>query len=115
MGRDCVFCKIIKGELPAEKVYEDNEILAFNDVHPLAPIHVLIIPKKHIEKLTEAKEKDQTLLGKIQLVAVKIAEKLRISESFRVSLCNGTKAGQSVFHIHYHLRGGWKGDAPGIA
>lgn len=112
---ECIFCKVVKGELPTKKVYENDEILAFNDIHPLAPIHVLIIPKKHIEKLTEVKEKDQMLLGEIQLVAAKIAKKLGISESFRVSLCNGAKAGQSVFHLHYHLRGGWKGDAPGIS
>jgi len=105
---DCIFCKIVKGEVPSKKVYEDVDILAFYDIHPLAPVHVLVIPKKHIAKLSEAGEEDEDLLGKIQIVLSKIAKDLKIEDSFRVLLCNGEKAGQSVFHIHYHLRGGWE-------
>lgn len=105
---DCIFCKIVKGEILSKKVYEDDRILAFYDIHPLAPVHVLVIPKKHIAKLSEASERDANLLGKIQIAIVKIAKDLKIEDSFRVLLCNGEKVGQSVFHIHYHLRGGWK-------
>ena len=112
---DCIFCKIVKGEIPSKKVYEDDNILAFYDIHPLAPVHVLVIPKKHITMLSEASEEDVVLLGKIQIVLSKIAKDLKIDDSFRVLLCNGEKAGQSVLHIHYHLRGGWEGEAPGIS
>lgn len=108
MANECVFCKIIKGDLPSKKVYEDNDILAFYDIRPLAPIHVLVIPKKHITKLSEAGEENASLLGKIQITIAKIAKDLKIGDSFRVLLCNGEKVGQSVFHIHYHLRGGWE-------
>ena len=112
---DCIFCKIIDGEISSKKVYEDENIFAFYDIHPLAPIHVLIIPKKHIARLSEATLEDENLLGKLQLAAAKIAKDLKIADTFRLSLCNGKKAGQSVFHIHYHLRGGWEGEAPGMS
>jgi histidine triad (HIT) family protein len=105
---DCLFCKIVKGDTPSKKVYEDNDILAFYDTHPLAPIHVLVIPKKHIVKLSEAGKEDENLLGKLQLMVAKIAKELKIDDAFRLFLCNGEKAGQSVLHIHYHLRGGWE-------
>ncbi len=105
---DCIFCKVIKGEIPSKKVYEDDSILAFYDIHPLAPVHVLVIPKKHIAKLSDAGEEDINLLGTIQITLAKIAKDLKIDDSFRALLCNGEKAGQSVFHIHYHLRGGWE-------
>ena len=108
MADDCIFCKIVKGEVPSKKVYEDDYILAFYDIHPLAPVHVLVIPKKHVAKLSEVSNRDANLLGKIQIAIVKIAKDLKIEDSFRVLLCNGEKVGQSVFHIHYHLRGGWE-------
>jgi len=104
---DCIFCKIIRGEAPSEKVWEDEEILAFKDIKPSAPVHILIVPKKHIENLSDTSSEDQALLGKIQLTAVKIAEKLGIKDAFRVSTLNGENAGQTVFHLHYHLMGGW--------
>lgn len=109
---DCIFCKIVGGELPSQKVYEDNEILAFKDIHPLAPVHILVIPKKHISKLADATEGDAEILGKIQLIAAKLAKENGIGDAFRVLNANGKDAGQSVFHIHYHLRGGWKGGVP---
>jgi histidine triad (HIT) family protein len=112
---DCVFCKIVKGGIPSKKVYEDGDVLAFYDIHPIAPVHVLVIPKKHIAKLSEAQEEDENLLGKLQLVAAKTAKDLKIDDAFRVSLSNGKGAGQEVFHIHYHLRGGWEGEAPAIS
>ncbi|QLG69308.1 MAG: Bis(5'-nucleosyl)-tetraphosphatase (asymmetrical) [Candidatus Woesebacteria bacterium] len=104
---DCIFCKIIRGEAPSEKVWEDEEILAFKDIKPSAPVHILIVPKKHIQNLSDTSSEDQALLGKIQLTAVEIAEKLGIKDAFRVSTLNGKNAGQVVFHLHYHLMGGW--------
>lgn len=104
---DCIFCKIVSGQLPSKKEYEDDEILAFDDIKPSAPVHVIIIPKKHIRNLYEAKENDRLLLGKIQLTAVALAEKLGIGKAFRVSTLSGGGAGQEVFHLHYHLQGGW--------
>lgn len=104
---DCIFCKIIKGEVPSDKVWEDDDLLAFKDIKPSAPVHILIVPKKHIENVSSTTKKDLALLGKIQLTAVEIARKLNIADAFRVSTLNGKKAGQTVFHLHYHLMGGW--------
>lgn len=106
---DCIFCKIVKGEVPANKVWEDEDILAFWDIKPSAPVHILIIPKKHLENVSAAQDGDRDLLGKIQLTAVKVAQKLNIADGFRISTLNGKKAGQVVFHLHYHLQGGWEG------
>ena len=105
---DCIFCKIVAKELPASIVYEDDDILAFNDFHPATPVHVIIIPKKHIDNLAGSTDDDLELLGKIQRTAAKLAEKLNIKEAFKVHTMNGEKAGQTVFHLHYHLNGGYK-------
>lgn len=105
---DCIFCKIVKGEVPSEKVWEDNEILAFKDIKPSAPVHILIIPKKHITNLASSTKEDKDVLGKIQIVAVEIADKLGIKDGFSLSTLSGEKAGQVVFHLHYHLKGGWE-------
>lgn len=106
---DCVFCKIIKGEIPSEKVYEDEEIIAFKDIQPAAPIHVLVIPKKHIENLLEVKEEDSYLIAKIYQVINKIAKTLEIEkEGFRVIVNCGKDAGQEVMHVHFHLLAGKK-------
>jgi histidine triad (HIT) family protein len=108
MNKDCIFCKIIKGEIPSEKYYEDDDIIAIKNIYPIAPVHALIIPKKHIKNLTEIDEKDINLLGKIQFVASMLAKKLDIFDGFRISNANEEKGGQTVFHMHYHLIGGWK-------
>lgn len=106
---DCVFCKIINGEIPSEKVYEDDEILAFKDINPAAPIHVLVIPKKHIESLLKLQEEDFDLVGKIQKVINKLAKQFNIEEEgFRVIVNCGKDAGQEVMHLHYHLLAGRK-------
>lgn len=106
---DCVFCKIIKGEIPSDKVYEDEEIIAFKDIQPAAPIHVLIIPKKHIENLLEVKEEDSYLISHIYQVINKIAKDLNIEEDgFRVIVNCGKDAGQEVMHLHFHLLAGRK-------
>ena len=104
---DCIFCKIIKGEIPSEKVYEDDEILAFKDIQPAAPIHVLIIPKKHITNLMEVSEKDSELMGRIVEAIQKIAEQLGIAEKgFRIISNCGPDSGQEVMHLHFHLLAG---------
>ena len=106
---DCVFCKIIKGEIPSEKVYEDDEILAFKDINPAAPIHILVIPKKHIETLLEVKEEDSYLIAKIYQVINKIANQIEIEkEGFRVIANCGKDSGQEVMHIHFHILAGKK-------
>lgn len=104
---DCVFCKIIKGDLPSRKEYEDSDVIVIHDINPAAPVHLLIIPKKHIAKLSDATSKDKNLLGKIQLTAAKVAKKAGIGDAFRVTVASGKGAGQTVFHLHYHLIGGW--------
>ncbi len=104
---DCIFCKIINGEIPSNKILEDDEILAFHDVSPQAPVHALVIPKRHIPKIDEMTEADEALLGKLIHSAKKVAEKLDISDKgYRLVLNNGKEANQTVFHIHVHLMGG---------
>lgn len=106
---DCLFCKIIKGEIPSNIVYEDDEILAFRDINPQAPVHVLVIPKKHISSLVDLKPEDETLVGKIYSVINKIAKQEDIFErGFRVVVNCGEDGGQEVKHLHFHLIGGKK-------
>ena len=104
---DCIFCKMVKKEIPTSIVYEDDDILAFRDIAPKAPVHVLIIPKKHISDMSQICEQDASIIGKIHLAAVKIAKELGVAETgFRlVNNCLGD-SGQEVMHIHYHLVGG---------
>ncbi len=106
---DCLFCKIIKGEIPSTKVYEDEEILAFRDIHPVAPVHILVIPKKHISSLIDLNEEDEILVGKIYTIINKIAKQEQINEKgFRVVVNCGEDGGQEVKHLHFHLIGGKK-------
>lgn len=106
---DCIFCKIIKGEIPSTKVYEDDEILAFRDIQPVAPVHVLVIPKKHITSLVDLKPEDERVIGRIYTVINKIAKDEGILEKgFRVIVNCGEDGGQVVKHVHFHLLGGKK-------
>lgn len=106
---NCLFCKIIKGEIPSTKVYEDDEILAFKDINPLAPVHVLVIPKKHISSLVELQPEDEAIVGKIYTIINKIAIQENVFESgFRVVVNCGEDGGQEVKHLHFHLIGGKK-------
>jgi histidine triad (HIT) family protein len=103
----CIFCQIVEGKIPSKIVYEDEDILAFHDIAPAAPTHVLVIPKKHIASLMELQEDDQGLAGKILLTIQKIARELGLDEKgFRVVNNFGKEGGQTVFHIHFHLLGG---------
>lgn len=103
----CIFCKIIRGEIPCSKVYEDEKILAFNDINPEAPVHVLIIPKTHIESANYIDEKNSEILAHIFFAAKKIATQLGVAESgYRIVNNCGEQGGQTVKHIHFHLLGG---------
>ena len=103
---DCLFCKIIAGQIPSKKVYEDEKAYAFHDINGQAPTHVLIVPKKHIPGLKEASEEDAELLGYCQLVAAKIARERGVEDGYRTVYNVGPRAGQTVFHLHLHLLGG---------
>jgi len=104
---DCIFCRIIAGEIPSEKVLETDEILAFRDINPAAPEHILIVPKKHIQYLEDATGSDIEILGKLFLTARDIAKLLSVEKNgYRLILNNGKAAGQEVFHLHLHLLGG---------
>jgi histidine triad (HIT) family protein len=103
---DCLFCKIGQKEIPAKLVYEDEAIFAFEDIHPHAPTHILICPRKHFSSLTEATAADVVMLGRLQLVAAKLATERKLTDGYRTVVNNGRGAGQSVFHLHLHLLGG---------
>lgn len=106
MSADCLFCKIAAKQIPSKIVYEDPEIFAFEDISPQAPTHILICPRKHVESLHDAAPGDQTLLGRLQLVAAELARERNLLEGYRTVVNNGRGAGQSVFHLHLHLLGG---------
>ena len=107
MDENCTFCKIIKGEIPSNKVYEDEEILAFKDINTAAPIHILVIPKKHLESLATMKEGDEKIISKIYQVINIIAEKQGFKEKgYRVIVNCGKDGGQEVPHLHFHLLAG---------
>jgi histidine triad (HIT) family protein len=101
-----IFTKIISREIPAKIVYEDELCLAFHDVNPQAPIHVLLIPKKEIPRLVDAQAEDQALLGHLMITANKVATQLGVGDAFRLAVNNGADAGQSVFHLHLHILAG---------
>ena len=103
---DCLFCKIVRGEISSKKVYEDEHTFAFEDISPKAPTHVLVVPKKHIRGLKEASAGDVEIVGRCHLVAAQIARERGIEDGYRTVLNVGPKAGQSVFHLHVHLLGG---------
>ncbi len=104
---DCLFCSIVKGETPADTIYQDERSLAFRDINPQAPVHVLVVPRDHIESLDDASQKDEALLGHLLRVAARVANEQGLSESgYRTVINTGAGAGQSVFHLHVHVLGG---------
>jgi histidine triad (HIT) family protein len=103
---DCLFCRIIRGERPAKRVYEDEHVFAFEDIHPQAPTHVLVVPKKHLAGLKEAEPGDAEMIGRCHLVAARIARQRNLENGYRTVMNVGPGAGQSVFHFHVHLLGG---------
>jgi histidine triad (HIT) family protein len=102
----CVFCKIVKGEIPTKKFYEDDDIFAFADIHPIAALHALVIPKKHIAKLSDATQQDAALLGKMMVVAGQIACENGSPDGFRTIVNTGKIGRQDVYHVHMHVLGG---------
>ena len=107
--QDCIFCKIINKEISSSIVYEDDEIIAFRDIHPVTPVHILVIPKKHITSLANLEKEDEAVVGKIYGVINKIAKQEGILEKgFRVIVNCGEDGGQEVQHLHFHLLGGKK-------
>ncbi|HZP16817.1 MAG TPA: histidine triad nucleotide-binding protein [Terriglobales bacterium] len=102
----CLFCRIIRGEVPSKKVYEDEHTYAFEDIRPQAPTHVLVVPKRHIAGLKEAEPGDAEVIGRCHLAAARIARDRKIEHSYRTVLNVGPGSGQSVFHLHVHLIGG---------
>ena len=113
MGEDCIFCKIATGEIPSEVVYEDDHVKAFNDINPLAPVHVVIIPRKHIATLNDAVAEDGELLGNMLLAAAKVARIKGVDEpGYRVVFNVNPEGGQVIFHLHLHVLGGRKMNEP---
>ncbi len=108
MPEDCIFCKIASGAIPADKVYEDDEMVAFRDINPSAPTHILLIPRKHIANLGNASADEASLLGRILEKAAAIASEENLVNGYRVVANTGPDGGQSVFHLHFHLIGGRK-------
>jgi len=104
----CIFCKILDKELSADVVYEDDRILAFKDIHPQAPVHILIIPKEHIISVDHLEDKDKELIGELVLVAKKIAKAKGLSTGYKLAISVGKDGGQEVDHLHLHLLGGKK-------
>ena len=105
---NCLFCKIVRGELPSTKVYEDDEVLAFRDINPAAPVHVLVIPKEHIDGADKLEERHADLIGKMLLTVRKIAEQLSLTNGWRVVTNVLEDGDQTVRHLHFHLLGGAK-------
>jgi len=103
---DCIFCKIVRGEIPCRKVYEDEELFAFHDIHPAAPVHFMLIPKLHIASLADTDDSHAKLLGKILLTAPKLAKEQGLENGFRTVINTGRGGGQEVFHLHIHIIGG---------
>ncbi|HEY57421.1 MAG TPA: histidine triad nucleotide-binding protein [Anaerolineae bacterium] len=109
MSEDCIFCKIIAGEIPSKKVYQDERVTAFHDINPVAPVHILIVPNEHIASVNEVELGQEALLGHLFVVARQIAEAQGIAENgYRLIVNTGPHAGQVVFHLHMHLLGGHK-------
>jgi histidine triad (HIT) family protein len=108
---NCIFCKIVAGQIPAKKVHEDDEVLAFHDIHPWAPVHILLIPKLHVASLAEVGPEHQAVLGRMMVLAPRLMRELGVTNGFRTVINTGADGGQEVFHLHMHAYGGprpWK-------
>ncbi|MBI1879725.1 MAG: histidine triad nucleotide-binding protein [Chloroflexi bacterium] len=113
MSQDCIFCRIAAGQIGGPPLYQDEQVTAFRDINPQAPVHLLIIPNKHLVSLNEATEADQALLGYLFLTAAKLAQQEGVAESgYRLVVNTGADGGQSVFHLHLHLLGGRRSTWP---
>ena len=106
MSADCIFCRIVAGQIPSKKAYEDEELLAFHDIHPWAPVHVLVIPKQHIATLADVRPEHEPLLGRMLMLAPRLMRELGVSNGFRTLINTGQDGLQEVYHLHMHLIGG---------
>jgi len=108
---NCIFCRIVSGEIPSRRIHEDDDLIVFHDIHPAAPVHLLIVPKLHVESLITAQPEHQALLGKMLLLAPRLAREQGATDGFRIVINNGRDGGQEVYHLHVHVMGGprpWK-------
>lgn len=103
---DCLFCRIVRGEIPCRKVYEDEEVLAFHDINPVAPVHFMLVPRLHLATLADAAEQHQALLGRMLLLAPRLARQQGLDDGFRTVINTGKGGGQEIFHLHIHVIGG---------
>jgi histidine triad (HIT) family protein len=103
---NCIFCKIVAGQIPARKAYEDDDLLAFHDIQPWAPVHLLLIPKRHIASMVEVTEADQAVLGRMMVLAPRLMAELGVTGGFRQVINTGRDGGQEVHHLHMHVMGG---------
>lgn len=108
MSEDCIFCKIVAGEIPCNKVYEDSDVIAFHDINPVAPVHFMIVPKEHIVSLADTHARHEMLLGRILLLAPLLAREQGLNDGFRTIINTGRGGGQEVMHLHVHIIGGGK-------
>ncbi len=106
MSENCIFCKIAHGAIPANKIYEDSDVIAFHDIHPVAPVHFMIVPKEHIASLADANAHHERLLGRILLLAPILAKEQGLHDGFRTIINTGRGGGQEVMHLHVHIIGG---------
>jgi histidine triad (HIT) family protein len=103
---NCIFCRIVAGQIPARKVHEDDELLVFHDIHPWAPVHVLVVPKQHVESLADVGPEHEALLGRMLGLAPRLMKQLGVDNGFRVVVNTGADGGQEVHHLHMHVMGG---------
>lgn len=103
---DCIFCKIVAGEIPSKKIYEDEDVIAFHDIRPIAPVHFMLVPKRHVASLADCDANQQALLGGMLLLAPKLAREQGLKDGFRTMINTGAGGGQEVFHLHIHVFGG---------
>jgi histidine triad (HIT) family protein len=108
MSEDCIFCRIVAGDIPCRKVYEDSDVIAFHDINPVAPVHFMIVPKEHIASLADAHARHEMLLGRILLLAPILAKEQGLDDGFRTIINTGRGGGQEVMHLHVHVIGGGK-------
>lgn len=103
---DCIFCKIVRGEIPGKKLYEDDKVIAFHDIHPIAPVHFLIVPKTHVSSLGDCGSTHEALLGGMLTLGARLAGEQGLDTGFRTMINTGKGGGQEVFHLHIHIFGG---------
>jgi histidine triad (HIT) family protein len=112
---NCIFCKIVRGEIPSKKIYQDDEIIAFHDIRPLASVHFMVVPTQHIASLAEVTDEHQALMGKILVAASRLAKELGCTDGFRTIVNTGRVGGQEVHHLHLHVIGGAEPLGPMLA